>query len=552
MDCDISSIFESTRQWADSAKQSSWLSAGQLDELDAIDLRSPATLFDDSEKRPLVVAFFGGTGVGKSTLLNRLAEREIANTGVERPTSKEVSIYLHNSIRLEQLPANFPVDKVRTAHHENSTIKDILWVDMPDIDSTESNNRQIVLDWLPHIDVLLYVVSPERYQDEKGWRLLLSHAANHAWMFIMNQWDKGDASQIEAFRHQLSKGGFESPIILRTDCRKDAPVSDQDDFTQLQGTITSLANQNTIAQLEQRGMTLRFEQLRNTIQALIKTMGYDESAATLVDQWNPIWNESADHLQQGMQWPIKQLAQTYSERTGSLLKQLKKSSEPDEEDKTPKPSRTLLWDDWAQTRFNDCLDQLTLEVGANNMPVAPFKTNLEKLRNVAEKILHTQTEQKLRQALANPGNIVQRFFLKLTGICATLLPLLAIGWAAFEIYQGYYQSSSGLGGEYLGSNFAIHSGLLVCISWLLPWFLHRKLKPSAETVALKALNSGVAAGLELTKLKIDETLQKTLEQRDQYRMEGQQLLEQCQSPAVANGISDNQTLNRMLAKMDVM
>ena len=102
----------------------------------------------------------------------------------------------------------------------------------------------------------------------------------------------------------------------------------------------------------------------------------------------------------------------------------------------------------------------------------------------------------------------------------------------------------------MGSNFAIHSGLLVCISWLLPWFLHRRLKPSAESVALKALTSGVAAGLELTKLRIDETLQKTLEQRDQYRMQGQQLLEKCQLPVFTSGISDNQTLNRMLAKME--
>lgn len=551
MDCDISSIFESTRQWAVSARQSGWLSAGQLVELDAVDLRSPATLFDNSENRPLVVAFFGGTGVGKSTLLNRLAEAEIANTGVERPTSREVSIYLHNSIRLEQLPANFPVDKVRTAKHENSAIKDILWVDMPDIDSTESNNRQIVLDWLPHIDILLYVVSPERYQDEKGWRLLLSQAANHAWMFIMNQWDKGDASQIEAFRNQLSKGGFENPIILRTDCRKHVSVNEQDDFAQLRDTIASLANLNTIDQLEQRGMMLRFQQLRNTIQASIEAMGPDESVATLREQWEHVWKESADNLQQGMQWPIKQLAQTYSTRTGSLLKQLKKSSQPNKaEEKTPKLSSALLWDNWAQTRFNDALDQLTLEAGASNMPVAPFKTNLENLRNIAHKILHTQTELSLRQALANPGNILQRFFLKLTGICTTVLPLLAINWAAFEIYQGYYQSSTGLGEEYLGSNFAIHSGLLVCISWLLPWFLHRRLKPSAETVALKALTRGVTAGLELTKLEIDETLQKTLEQRDHYRMAGQQLLEQCQHPVFTRNISESQTLNRMLAKKE--
>ena len=45
---------------------------------------------------------------------------------------------------------------------------------MPDFDSIDQNNRHLVLEWLPHIDVLIYVVSPERYRDEKAWRLLFA------------------------------------------------------------------------------------------------------------------------------------------------------------------------------------------------------------------------------------------------------------------------------------------------------------------------------------------------------------------------------------------
>ena len=41
----------------------------------------PSDLFSNAE-RPLVVGLFGGTGVGKSSLLNRLADAEIARTGV--------------------------------------------------------------------------------------------------------------------------------------------------------------------------------------------------------------------------------------------------------------------------------------------------------------------------------------------------------------------------------------------------------------------------------------------------------------------------------------
>ena len=54
----------------------------------------PSDLFSNAE-RPLVVGLFGGTGVGKSSLLNRLADADIARTGVVRPTSMEITVYLH-------------------------------------------------------------------------------------------------------------------------------------------------------------------------------------------------------------------------------------------------------------------------------------------------------------------------------------------------------------------------------------------------------------------------------------------------------------------------
>ena len=532
----------------ESAKQSGWLSARHIKKLEAIDIRDPSNLFNDIEKRPLIVAFFGGTGVGKSTLLNRIAEQEIAVTGVERPTSKEVSIYLHHSVRIDRLPRDFPIDKVRTAQHQNDELKDILWIDMPDIDSTESNNLNIVLEWLPHVDILLYVVSPERYQDEKGWRLLISQGASHAWLFIMNQWDKGDDRQVDAFAAQLSKAGFETPIILRTDCRTNPPETGHDDFEQLKQTMASLANQNVIDQLEHRGMRLRFDQLRNVIGNCMASLRSD-NVANLYALWDENWKQTSATILEGMQWPIKQLAQTYSTRTQSLLSLLKKSAETEEQNAPEPRTHTLLWDDWAQTRFNDAIDQFIVDIGNSEVPVTPFRSAMQPVHNIAEKILHAQTELSLRQALANPGNIVQKFFLKLTGICAALLPLLAISWAAFEIYEGYYMSSTGLGGNYLGSNFAIHSLLLISISWLLPWFIHRKLKPSAESVAFKALNAGSIAGLEQVKLKIDEILGQILDQQADYHQQGQKLIGECELPGFSGAAPDNQTLKRILANI---
>ena len=45
--------------------------------LEEVEQRTPADLFADNEMRPLVVALFGGTGVGKSSLLNALTNSEV-------------------------------------------------------------------------------------------------------------------------------------------------------------------------------------------------------------------------------------------------------------------------------------------------------------------------------------------------------------------------------------------------------------------------------------------------------------------------------------------
>src|SRR5512137_2909472 len=91
-------LLRSARDWAQRAVDQHWLQPSDLRELTALESRSPGALFEPGSHRPLVAAFFGGTGVGKSSLLNRLAGQPVARTGVERPTSREVSVYLHDSI----------------------------------------------------------------------------------------------------------------------------------------------------------------------------------------------------------------------------------------------------------------------------------------------------------------------------------------------------------------------------------------------------------------------------------------------------------------------
>jgi putative ribosome biogenesis GTPase RsgA len=73
MQAETHPFFIETLDWIRQAKQQGWIKA----DIDALQrtLGPPAAAFqfDGATQRPLIVAFVGGTGVGKSTLLNRLA-----------------------------------------------------------------------------------------------------------------------------------------------------------------------------------------------------------------------------------------------------------------------------------------------------------------------------------------------------------------------------------------------------------------------------------------------------------------------------------------------
>jgi len=166
-------------EWANKASADGWLSNDKVEALQQLSTATPGDLFNastnagvDAEQRPLVAALFGGTGVGKSTLLNRLADDDIARASAARPTSTNITVYVHSSVAVDQLPDEFPMQRMHTAVHQNNRYRSTMWLDMPDFDSVEASHRELVTQWLPHIDLLVYVVSPERYKDDQGFQSL--------------------------------------------------------------------------------------------------------------------------------------------------------------------------------------------------------------------------------------------------------------------------------------------------------------------------------------------------------------------------------------------
>lgn len=507
---DYSDLAKRARSWAEDAINSQRLARDKAQAILEIDSRAPDNLFGDIEARPLIVAFMGGTGVGKSTLLNRLAGQEIARTGVERPTSREVTLYHHDSISIQALPAGLPLDKIKVCQHRDDSKKNIVWVDMPDFDSIEAGNKKLVLEWMPHIDVLLYVVSPERYRDNKAWQLLLAEGARHAWIFVLNQWDRGLASQYDDFKRQLAKAGFTDPLVFKTSCTGQA----DDEFAELLNQLDALSTGHTVKELEQRGREARLLQLQQTLQGCRKTFAGEEFQQ-LAEYFQQQWQQTEALLSEGFRWPLRQIAKAYAEKGGS----------------TP---QFKLWDEWAQSRLDDLLDDVTGRAGQLQLPVKPLKGALLTVRENAEKTITTHTQLACRQAMIKPGNAMQRFFIKFMRVAEFLLPIATISLVSYEAVIGYYQSAV-TGEPYLGVNFAIHSVLLIALSWLVPFFLAKKLQPSLEKTALIGLEKGLQAAFVQISLQISRILDEERESRQQLMKQVSELINLCQQAGKRSG-----------------
>jgi hypothetical protein len=530
---DYSNLVEKTRRWADLACASGWITADAASQLSHADTRSPETLFPStgSGTRPLIVAFMGGTGVGKSSLLNRLAGKAIAKAGIVRPTSREVTLFHHHSIAMQQLPEHLPLAKITIAQHDIDVQKNIVWIDMPDFDSTELSNKQQVLQWLPHIDVLIYVVSPERYRDEKAWRLLLAEGARHAWLFVFNQWDKGQLEQYEDFNRQLHKAGFVAPIIFKTACTEKLQA---DEFASLEAAIVSLATVHIVEQLEQRGVQARKNDLKHKLQQISGLLGSAQAAQQVTALWQKLWQRTIQLLQQGFVWPMQHTATYYAEHAADLLT-------------NPAAARHSLWDAWAQARFDDALDEFIISIDQLELPVTPFKQQIAAIREKAPKIMQTQTELATRMALANPGNLLQHAFLKGLRLCEIVLPLSAMAWVGYKVFMGYYTSNM-TDNHYLGVDFAVHSSLLIALTWLIPYFILKKAQPSLKKTALKGLNKGLNTAFCLINDEVLTVAEGLVRQHKEQQNQLSDIIDQCGATDADQNLSvtSDSPLARML------
>ncbi|MBR5950863.1 MAG: 50S ribosome-binding GTPase, partial [Actinomycetaceae bacterium] len=117
-----------------------------------------------------VAALAGGTGSGKSSLFNAFTGLEFADAGDIRPMTEEAAACVWNADASEVLDLLGVRPSRRIAHESLLTDVDtafdgLVLLDLPDHDSIQVGHSILVDSILPMVDVLIWVLDPQKYAD---------------------------------------------------------------------------------------------------------------------------------------------------------------------------------------------------------------------------------------------------------------------------------------------------------------------------------------------------------------------------------------------------
>lgn len=180
-----------------------------------------------------LVAIAGGTGGGKSSLFNALAGGELSPVGVRRPTTGAAYACVWGPateaapmLDWLRVPPDHRFTRERAPGADPAAAKDdlrgLVLLDLPDFDSVEGEHAVEVERLLALVDLVVWVVDPQKYADRVLHERYLRRFRRHrdVTMLALNQADLlGDADVVRLLadlRDLLAADGLPDVPVLAT------------------------------------------------------------------------------------------------------------------------------------------------------------------------------------------------------------------------------------------------------------------------------------------------------------------------------------------------
>ncbi|GII22326.1 GTPase [Planosporangium mesophilum] len=176
-----------------------------------------------------VVALAGATGSGKSSLFNALARLQLSQVGVRRPTTGVAHACVWGAEHSGELLEWLGVPPSRRFRRESALdgdderkLRGLVLLDLPDFDSVEEAHRVESDRLLSLVDLVIWVLDPQKYADRVVHERYLSHFARHrdVTVVVLNQTDRlepADAERcLEDLKRLLTTDGLDGVPVLAT------------------------------------------------------------------------------------------------------------------------------------------------------------------------------------------------------------------------------------------------------------------------------------------------------------------------------------------------
>ncbi|XVQ85150.1 GTPase [Microbispora siamensis] len=175
------------------------------------------------------VALAGATGSGKSSLFNALSGTELATVGVTRPTTAKAQAALWGPDGSGPLLDWLDVP---LRHTVEGDAWGLILLDLPDHDSIELSHRREVDRLVAAVDLLVWVLDPQKYADAAVHERYLRPLARHrdVMVVVLNQVDRLPERSVKRclddLRGLLAADGLQGVPVLGVSARTGEGVSE--------------------------------------------------------------------------------------------------------------------------------------------------------------------------------------------------------------------------------------------------------------------------------------------------------------------------------------